>query len=191
MDDSTERPKDDGRADSKDRAWREWMMAGVGLTALMSTLAIIVSVVALSSGSNSTSGSSQSSAASTAASAAVTPPVPANVKLIVKADDEHGKLGPGGTWHDAVLPADYTVHPGQTVDMTIYNYDGGPHTFTAPSLGVNAVIAAGSDKAPHATTVKFVAPSQPGTYNWWCSDPCDPWAMGHAGYMQGSVTVGA
>src|SRR4029079_6149694 len=33
------------------------------------------------------------------------------VKIVVKSDEEHGKLGPEGTWHDAFLPADFSVDP--------------------------------------------------------------------------------
>lgn len=191
MDDPTPDVRDETDATSKERAFHEWMMIGVGLTALMSIMAIIVSMVALSSTSGNDNGSAQAAASSTPASAPAATPPPTAVKLIVKADDEHGKKGPDGTWHDAILPASYVLRPGQTVNVTAYNYDSGPHTFTAPTLGVNAVIAGGSDKAPHETTFKFTAPSQPGSYQWWCSDPCDPWAMGQQGFMQGTVTVRA
>lgn len=190
MDDPTPDAVHETDAASKEAAWHQWMMVGVGLTALMSILAIIVSMVALSSTGND-NGSAQAAAASTPASAPVATPPPMAVKLIVKADDEHGRKGPDGQWHDAVLPASYAVRPGQTVNVTVYNYDSGTHTFTAPTLGVSAVIAAGSANAPQETTFKFTAPSQPGAYQWWCSDPCDPWAMGQQGFMQGTVTVHA
>jgi hypothetical protein len=42
-------------------------------------------------------------------------------------------------------------------------------------------------------TVKFTfkAPSQAGSYQWFCALPCDPWAMSHDGYMRGHITVTA
>jgi hypothetical protein len=92
-------------AESKARAWHEWMGIFVGLTGLLSILAIILSIVALSS-SNPTS-SSQTATATPAghtSPAAGAPAVkPQSVKLLVKADDEHGRMGPDGKRH----------HPGR------------------------------------------------------------------------------
>ncbi len=173
---------------SKDRAWREWMMVAVGITGLLAVLGVIVSVVALSS-SSSTSTTTVTVQASRSSAPAASVPKPASFNVAVKADDEHGRMGPDKQWHDAFLPADYTVHAGQTVTMTFQNYDGGPHTFTAPSLNVNQVIPSGSASHPVSTTVTFTAPKTPGKYQWWCAVPCDPWAMSHDGYMRGFVTV--
>jgi len=64
--------------------------------------------------------------------------------VVVKSDEEHGRMGSDGNWHDAFLPADFSVKPGATVRVTVYNYDEGEHTFTAPGLGANVTIAAGS-----------------------------------------------
>ena len=119
------------------------------------------------------------------------PAKPEAIKLAVKADDEHGRLGPDGKWHDAFLPADFTVHAGAKVTVTVSNYDGGAHTFTSPAMHLNAVIPAGSMQHPHETTFTFTAPKQAGRYAWWCAMPCDPWAMAHDGYMRGYVTVAA
>lgn len=191
MDGSTRVPEDTTQAAAKQRTLNQWVMVGVGLTGVMSVMAIIVSLVALGSTSSANNGSPTVAASSTAASTPAAKPEPASLKLTVKTDAEHGKLGPGRVWHDAFLPAMLKVKPGQTVSVTVYNYDNSPHTFTAPTLGINEVIAATSSSGARATTFKFTAPSQNGTYQWWCSDPCDPWAMGHQGYMQGTVTVGA
>ncbi len=114
---------------------------------------------------------------------------PATVKLLVKADDEHAKKGPEGTWHDAYLPANFTVKAGQQVTVHVYNYDEGKHSFTSPMIGVNATIAAGTEKKPTETTFTFVAPTEAGEYEWFCDFPCDPWAMEHKGFMRGEVTV--
>jgi plastocyanin len=94
-------------------------------------------------------------------------------------------------WHDAFLPADFKVRPGAKVTVTVENYDGGAHTFTSPSLAVNATLPAGSLSHPHQTTFTFTAPKKAGRYAWWCAMPCDPWAMSHDGYMRGYVTVAA
>jgi plastocyanin len=124
--------------------------------------------------------------------AAVTRPAPETIKIAVKADSEHGRLGPDKQWHDAFLPADFTVRAGATVTITVTNYDSGQHTFTAPGLSVNGMIpGGGSMAAPTHATFTFTAPTKPGKYAWWCAMPCDPWAMAHDGYMRGYVTVSA
>ena len=111
--------------------------------------------------------------------------------LDVKSDSGHGRRGPDGNWHDAFLPADYSVKAGATVEVTVYNYDDMPHSFTSPSLGVNETIPSGSASAPSRTSFTFAAPSKTGSYRRWCALPCDPWAMAHDGYMRGRVTVRA
>ncbi len=179
---------------SRDRAWREWMMIGMGLTGLLSILSTIVAVVALANPGTQPAPASASMNATMASSA--TPATAARaeaVKLTIKSDDEHGRRGPDGKWHDAYLPANFAVHAGDKVTVTVYNYDTGSHTFTSSTLSaggvINEMIPAGSEKAPHQTTFTFTAPSQPGRYLWWCAMPCDPWAMEHIGYMRGYVTV--
>jgi plastocyanin len=114
---------------------------------------------------------------------------PASLKLVVKSDEEHGRMGPDGNWHDAFLPADFSVKAGQVVHVTVYNYDDMPHTFTAAALGVNATIPGGSEDKPGEATFTFRAPKKAGSYTWYCAMPCDPWAMSHDGYMRGRVRV--
>jgi membrane fusion protein, multidrug efflux system len=114
---------------------------------------------------------------------------PASIKLVIKSDEEHAKKGPEGQWHDAYLPANFSVDPGQKVNVTVYNYDEGTHSFTSTSLGVNEVISGGSETKPHKATFSFTAPTKAGKYEWWCALPCDPWAMEHKGFMRGEVTV--
>jgi plastocyanin len=183
----------------KERAWHEWLMVGVGLTALLSVMAIIVSVVALASKSSTTtvqaaaptSGMSArmaSSGGSMPMSASTGKPVA--VKLVVKSDSEHAVKGPDGKYHDAFIPADFTIHAGDRVRVTVYNYDDMPHSWTATDMGVNQTIAAGSETAPSKTTFTFTAPSA-GKYEWWCALPCDPYAMSTDGLMRGYVTVAA
>ncbi|MGB7587114.1 MAG: cupredoxin domain-containing protein [Solirubrobacterales bacterium] len=114
---------------------------------------------------------------------------PENVKVVVKSDEEHGKKGSDGNWHDAFLPSDFSVKAGATVSVTVYNYDDMPHSFTAPELGTNAQIPGGSEDKPSKTTFTFKAPDKAGSYEWICVQPCDPWAMTHDGFMKGYVTV--
>lgn len=179
--------------ESATRSRLEWTMIGAGLAGLLSLIAIAFSIVALASKTPTPASTTQNVAAAGAAGAALTPAVaPLSMTVAIKADDEHGKLGPDGQWHDAFLPAMYTIKAGQKVTMTFVNYDGGPHTFTSPGMGVNEIIGGGGSlTAPKTTTVTFTAPTKPGTYHWWCATPCDPWAMAHDGYMRGLVNVTA
>jgi hypothetical protein len=90
---------------------------------------------------------------------------------------------------------------GQKVDLTIINYDEGPHTLTSTPLGVNFQYpGAKSPGVPSVTTFSFTATST-GVFRWWCALPCDAgqkgWAMttgsdgqvGQLGFMGGFITV--
>lgn len=112
-----------------------------------------------------------------------------SVKLVIKSDEEKGKKGSDGAWHDAFLPADFSVSAGATVSVTVYNYDDMPHSFTSDGLGTNVTIPGGSEEKPSETTFTFHAPQKAGSYDWYCAMPCDPWAMSHDGFMRGRVTV--
>lgn len=80
--------------------------------------------------------------------------------------------------HDAVLPSSWVVRKGQTFTLTAINYDGGPHSITAPTLGLSFVIAAGKEDpvtkkvAPTTSTTTFVA-TKAGAFHWYCAFPCD------------------
>jgi plastocyanin len=80
--------------------------------------------------------------------------------------------------HDAVLPSSWVVKKGQTFTLTAINYDGGPHTITAPTLGLKFLIAAGKEDpatkkvTPTTSTITFVA-TKTGAFHWYCSLPCD------------------
>jgi len=165
--------------------------AGSGFTMLAATFAVLLSMgslmaVALKLNND---GTRYASAASGPAAIAAAAAPAEEVKLVIKTDEEHGKLGPEGTWHDAYLPADFSVKAGATVKVTVYNYDDAPHTFTAPGLGTNAEIAGGSENKPSKTTFTFHAPRKAGSYEWYCAMPCDPFSMTRFGFMKGHVTV--
>jgi FtsP/CotA-like multicopper oxidase with cupredoxin domain len=140
-----------------------------------------------------------------------------SVQLAIKADS---KRGSDAKTHDAFFPTTtLSAKAGQRVRVVISNYDDMPHSFTSPALpkgapipageqqtqgtlqdlkvmplpgvGVDKVIAPGSDKGPSKTMLMFTAPAKAGWYIWYCKLPCDPWAMSHAGYMVGRVKVTA
>jgi plastocyanin len=162
-----------------------------GFPLFISSLALIIAMGALLAVAFKLNGASAQSP--TASAGAMSMPMSGqaaeNVKLVVKSDEEHGKMGSDGNWHDAYLPADFSVKPGATVKVTVYNYDDAEHTFTSPELGTNATIAAGSEQSPSETTFTFTAPAKKGRFLWYCTMPCDPWAMAHVGFMRGYVTV--
>jgi len=86
--------------------------------------------------------------------------------------------GVDSAMHDAVLPSSWVVKQGETFTVTAINYDGGPHTITAPTLGLNFVIAAGKEDpttkkvTPVTSTTTFVA-TKAGVFHWYCNVPCD------------------
>lgn len=190
---------DPGSVDVPEDDERDWLAIGIGLSGLLSVVALIIAFAALASGSG---GSSMSGMAMTPAGAsagasgaatglASTAPVARTVKMTFKSDVEHGKRGPDRAWHDAAVPAIFSVHAGAKVTVMAYNYDIAPHSFTDPTLGVNQVLPKGSMSHPTESKFTFTAPSRPGRYPWWCVFPCDPFAMSHDGYMRGYVTVTA
>ncbi|HVT00479.1 MAG TPA: hypothetical protein VHE08_08180 [Solirubrobacterales bacterium] len=177
-----------------------------GFVLLVATMALILSLVAVLAVAFRMQGSSSSAGGHYASSMMNGSPVHGStmggtagtavagggaeeINVVIKSDEEHARRGPEGTWHDAFLPADFTVQPGATVKVIFLNYDEGEHSFTSMPLGLNVKIPAGSAGHPKATTFTFHAPDHRGTYPWWCAMPCDPWAMSHVGYMRGYVRV--
>lgn len=171
------------------------------------TAAAIISAVAIASCGGSSGNEAASSGAdthmgamhqaaatqqeesSTAPSQAKANVAPTSIKLIVKSDEEEAVKGADGKYHDAFIPANFTVKAGQKITVTVYNYDDMKHSFTDPGLGVNATIAAGDEKQASKTTFTFTAPTKAGEYEWYCDFPCDPYSMAHKGLMRGDVTV--
>jgi len=108
--------------------------------------------------------------------------------ILVKADDQHGRKGPDGKWHDAFLPADFRVPVGRMTTITIVNYDGSAHSMVSASLGLMVKIPAAKGSKPGRVTFT-IKPKIAGKYDWWCGSPCDTWAMTHDGYMRGYITA--
>jgi plastocyanin len=170
-----------------------------GFALFISTLALVISMgallaVAFKLNDNSTQASTAATSSMPMMSAqtgveGVRAGAAENVKIDVKSDEEHGKMGSDGNWHDAFLPADFSVKPGSTVRVTVYNYDDMPHSFNSPQLDTNVTIPAGSEDKPSEITFTIHAPQKAGRYEWFCALPCDPWAMSHNGFMRGYVSV--
>jgi uncharacterized cupredoxin-like copper-binding protein len=78
-------------------------------------------------------------------------------------------------------PNTIMAKPGDKVTLPVNNSGNTAHNFISPALGVST----GQDIATgKTTTVNFSAPSQPGTYQFWCNIP------GHAeAGMVGEVIV--
>jgi plastocyanin len=104
------------------------------------------------------------------------------------ADSNQKVKGPDGKWHDGMLPGDPTVQAGK-VTATVYNYDTSVHTINSDGLGLAEKIPPAHGNTPGKLTFTFTA--APGKYEWYCIEPCDPWAMTHNGYMRGYITVHA
>lgn len=103
------------------------------------------------------------------------------------------KLGSDGKLHDAYTPGNITVNSGEPVQLTVYNFDSGTHTFTSSSLGVNLQASASAKTGyPSVSTATFT-PNKKGTFTWMCGDKCDgqnnEWAMMQNNYMMGNITV--
>lgn len=137
--------------------------------------------------------------------------------LTSKMAAKKGYLGPDADGHDTFMLSNLSsgearqsqtrsnlnVKVGDTITVTVTNYDEGPHTFTAPGLGVNATIAPATNPTkgiPSKTTFSFTA-KKAGKFRWYCMLPCDAkhgsWAMtsdadggtDRVGYMSGYVVA--
>ena len=115
-----------------------------------------------------------------------------------------GIKGPDGKPHDVMVPSSFVVKAGAPVTLTVVNYDEGPHTITAPELGLNATVKAGNEVSPGkvepVTTVISFTPAKKGVYRWYCALPCDEkhgaWDMQQGyggpdkdGFMAGYIVV--
>jgi plastocyanin len=110
-----------------------------------------------------------------------------------------GAKGSDGLRHDTTLGASFAVPLGARVTVTVYNYDEGPHTITAPKLGLNVTIPGATNEAkgvPSRKTFTFTAKTA-GKFVWYCALPCDAgqgyWDMKNPrtkiGFMAGYITV--
>lgn len=161
------------------------VLAGVGIVA-----ALLMSVAALSeSGSKTEATVAASPAASQAATAQ--PPAaasgssaPAAAKVVSLKIIPEYKVGPEGKKHDAFTVTNFHVTAGQPETLKIDNTDEAPHSISSPEAGVNIIVQPGTH------TYKLLV-SKAGKYEWFCSLPCDDWAMQRPGYMSGYITAAA
>ena len=91
------------------------------------------------------------------------------------------KPGPNGKLHDAFSVTNFEVHAGHAVKLVINNTDTAPHSITAPGAGVNILVRPGT----HTYTLLV---RKTGRFQWYCTQPCDPYSMSHNGYMRGFIT---
>jgi heme/copper-type cytochrome/quinol oxidase subunit 2 len=100
-----------------------------------------------------------------------------------------GIKGPDGLPHDIMVPSNFVLKVGVPVTLTVVNYDEGPHSITAPNLGLNLMLKSGKEQPdksviPVTTTFNFT-PAKKGVFRWFCALPCDDkhgaWDM-KAGY---------
>ena len=89
--------------------------------------------------------------------------------------------GPDGKLHDAFSVTNFEVHAGQAVKLVINNTDSAPHSISSPEAGVNIIVR-------HGTHTYTLLVHKTGRFEWYCTQPCDPFSMSHAGYMRGFIT---
>lgn len=92
---------------------------------------------------------------------------------------EPAYVGPNGVGAATL----FTATAGHSVKVVVDNESSMPHTFTAPSLGLNVSIA------PSSTTTFTFTPKSAGSYQYDCQVPCGPYVMSTMGYMEGTVQV--
>jgi hypothetical protein len=114
-----------------------------------------------------------------------------------------GKLGPDHLKHDAFSPANLTIPANTPVAVTVINECPAPHSMTCAAIPLNAEIPPAHKRADGtivASVTKFTLDVRPGTYRWYCKEPCDMganmWSMtpgdtgrGQEGFMAGHITA--
>jgi len=95
---------------------------------------------------------------------------------------------PDGKFHDEAVPSTWAVRAGVWTEVTMINYDDGPHSLTIPQLGLDEIAQGGIKTTtpfagetqwetlnlavPTVTTFVFRVPKA-GLYAWYCKIPCD------------------
>jgi heme/copper-type cytochrome/quinol oxidase subunit 2 len=108
--------------------------------------------------------------AAAAAGGAVAPPLWTHGVFTAKSQHIGFTIRPAAS-DERVSVSNFAVRPGDPVTVTVTNYTAKAHTFTAPGLGISAMIPAGSQAHPRTTVFTFTAGSM-GTFRWWCATPC-------------------
>jgi hypothetical protein len=146
------------------------LMLFAGIIAL-ATFGVTISVIANSTMSHHRVGSGTTAIATVVA--------PTQTSLYVAPE---WKPGPGGVRHDAFSKTNFNVKVGLPLKLTIDNRDTAVHSITSSEAGVNIVVM------PGVHTYTLIV-HQAGHFMWVCAEECDPFSMGHVGYMQGYITA--
>lgn len=158
------------------------LFAVVGFALALAAIAAVVFAGQYDRAAAASPGSGQSAALS------AVPQRTSAVSWSMYADSNQKVKAPDGKWHDGMIPGNPTVQAGK-VTVTVYNYDPNPHTINSDALGLAEKIPPAHGNTPGKLTFTFSA--KPGKYQWYCLEPCDPWAMAHNGYMRGYITARA
>ena len=88
---------------------------------------------------------------------------------------------------DRIVEPNFAVAAGVPVQLRIRNYTHEFHSFTAPGVGVSALVKAARGHAPATTVVRFT-PKLVGTFDWDCVI-CPSGKHGHPHRMGGRIYV--
>jgi hypothetical protein len=157
-------------------------LGGIGVV-----LALLLSILALTKSADRNTVTITSGAAPLATSSTPTgAPSALPTKTVSLKVIPEGRPGPDGKKHDYFTKTEFEAKAGQKLDLTIDNTDEGEHSITSPEIGVNIIVK------PGVHTYEIVV-KEKGRFSWFCVIPCDTgangWAMQHAGYMGGFITV--
>ncbi len=147
-------------------------LAGVGILA-----ALLISMVALVQSSER-----EEARAASQAVAEETAGLPPVAKVVVLKVIPEGKLGPEGEKHDEFTQTEFFVKVGRPQELRIDNTDSVLHSIDSPEAGIDIVVMPGT----HTYTLLV---KRAGTFLWFCTFPCDTWAMQNPGYMMGRITA--
>ena len=116
---------------------------------------------------------------------------------------KNGIVGPDHLKHVAFVPANFTVAAGVPGTVTVINESVEHHSITCSAIPLDQAIAPAKrnkDGTITPVTTKFTFTARPGTWRWYCKEPCDMdqhmWSMtpgetgrGQEGYMAGHITA--
>jgi hypothetical protein len=83
-----------------------------GFAIFISSLALLISVGAMLAVAFKLNDIGSGTSATVAMPMAADQTASEEVKVVIKSDEEHGRKGADGNWHDAFLPADFSVRAG-------------------------------------------------------------------------------
>ena len=111
-------------------------------------------------------------------------------RLAQRLDISIVKTGPTGSGERVEL-RNFAIEPGLPITITFTNHTRQFHTFTAPGLGLSAIVPPGTAHKPGKTTITFTAHTF-GVFDWHCvlcPGPGHPDAMPMGGKIYAIVAV--